>query len=132
MKAKVTTQHNRGAATIFKNPFLESLTKTSLKQNIIVYGLVVLLLIYNAIYLKEISVFTFIGLFIFTSFFWTYAEYILDRFVFHWMNENSNAQRFKYLWRHRSLHHYKHPDKAFGVSNTFWDSVFGTMPPKKS
>ena len=76
MKPKVTTEHNRGAATIFKNPFLESLTKTSLRQNIIVYGIVVLLLIYNALFIQNIPFLTFLGLFAFALFFWTFAEYI--------------------------------------------------------
>ena len=210
MEVKVTTKHNRGSATIFQNPFLDSLTKTTLKQNIIVYGLVVLWLIYNAIFIKNISVTIFSGLFAFALFFWTFAEYMLHRYVFHWINENKYVQRFhfimhgshhlyprdterllmppvpglimasllfgifyvffsligyaeltwaffpgfflgylmysflhrathvvkppkgfKNLWRHHSLHHYKYPEKAFGVSNTFWDKVFGTMPPKK-
>jgi len=209
MNPKVTTEHNRGNATIFKNPFLESLTKTSLRSNIILYGLVVILLIYNALYIKEIPLTEFIGLFTFALFFWTFAEYILHRFVFHWINENKFVQRFhfimhgshhlypkdterllmppvpgilmasvlfsffyvifsiagysvntwaffpgfflgyllysflhrathvvkppkrfKFLWKHHSLHHYKYPNKAFGVSNTLWDHVFGTMPPK--
>lgn len=211
MEPKVTTQHHRGSATIFKNPFLESLTKTSLRQNIIVYGLVVLLLIYNGIFIQNISVLTFTGLFVFALFFWTFAEYMLHRYLFHWISENKFVQRFhfimhgshhlyprdterllmppvpglimasllfaifyaifsiigqpvytwgffpgfflgyllysflhrathvvkppkrfKFLWKHHSLHHYKYPDKAFGVSNTLWDHVFGTMPPKKS
>lgn len=36
----------------------------------------------------------------------------------------------KPLWDHHTLHHYKCPDKAFGVSSRFWDYVFGSMPPK--
>lgn len=211
MEPKVTTEHHRGSATIFKNPFLESLTKTSLKQNIIVYGLVVLILIYNGIAIQNIPVLTFSGLFVFALFFWTFAEYMLHRYLFHWISENKLVQRFhfimhgshhlyprdterllmppvpglimasllfsifyvifsilgqpvytwgffpgfflgyllysflhrathvvkppkrfKFLWKHHSLHHYKYPDKAFGVSNTLWDHVFGTMPPKKS
>lgn len=36
------------------------------------------------------------------------------------------------LWTHHLLHHYQYPDKAFGVSNRFWDRIFGTMPPKKN
>lgn len=210
MEPKVTTEHHRGSATIFKNPFLESLTKTSLRQNIIVYGLVVLLLIYNGIFIQNIPVLTFAGLFVFALFFWTFAEYMLHRYLFHWISENKFVQRFhfimhgshhlyprdterllmppvpglimasilfvifyavfsilgqpvytwgffpgfflgyllysflhrathvvkppkrfKFLWKHHSLHHYKYPDKAFGVSNTLWDHVFGTMPPKK-
>jgi sterol desaturase/sphingolipid hydroxylase (fatty acid hydroxylase superfamily) len=39
---------------------------------------------------------------------------------------------FKFLWRHHALHHHKYPDKAFGVSSTFWDHVFHTMPPEYS
>jgi len=211
MNQKVTTEHNKGNATIFKNSFLESLTKTTLISNIIVYGTVVILLIYNALYIEKIEFTTFISLFTFALFFWTFAEYILHRFVFHWINENKFVQRFhfimhgshhlypkdterllmppvpgllmatmlfaffyviftligypnytwgffpgfflgyllysflhrathvvkppkqfKFLWKHHSLHHYKYPNKAFGVSNTLWDHVFGTMPPKKS
>lgn len=36
----------------------------------------------------------------------------------------------KPLWRHHALHHYKYPDKAFGVTTTLWDYIFGTMPPR--
>jgi len=32
------------------------------------------------------------------------------------------------IWRHHNLHHYRCPDRAFGVSSPFWDLVFGTMP----
>ncbi|MEA4906779.1 MAG: fatty acid hydroxylase [Chloroflexi bacterium] len=35
---------------------------------------------------------------------------------------------FKYLKRHHMLHHYKTPNQRFGVSTTFWDSVYGTLP----
>jgi sterol desaturase/sphingolipid hydroxylase (fatty acid hydroxylase superfamily) len=211
MKPEVTTEHNKGNATIFKNPFLESLTKTTLRSNIIIYGAVVILLIYNALYIKNIPLPTFLALFVFSIFFWTFAEYILHRFLFHWITDSPAVQRFhfimhgshhlypkdterllmppvpgiimasilfgifyvifsiigyplytwgffpgfflgyllysfvhrathvvkppkrfKFLWKHHSLHHYKYPDKAFGVSNTLWDHVFGTMPPKNS
>lgn len=37
----------------------------------------------------------------------------------------------KTQYRHHALHHYKYPDKAFGVSTTIWDRFFGTMPPEK-
>jgi sterol desaturase/sphingolipid hydroxylase (fatty acid hydroxylase superfamily) len=33
-------------------------------------------------------------------------------------------------YKHHSLHHYKYPEKAFGISTTFWDRVFRTMPPE--
>ena len=209
MRLKVTTEHHSGHAQIFENPFLESLTKTTLKQNVIVYGSVVAALIYVALAVKHIPFLTFLGIFIFAILFWTFAEYILHRFLFHWITDNKYVKRFhfimhgnhhlyprdeprilmppvpgiimasalfgifyllfsiigypvytwaffpgfflgyvlysfvhrathvnrppkrfKYLWKHHNIHHYKYPDKAFGVSTVFWDRVFGTMPPE--
>jgi len=40
------------------------------------------------------------------------------------------APPFKFLkplWRNHHLHHYKDEHLGFGVSNTFWDKIFGTM-----
>lgn len=36
----------------------------------------------------------------------------------------------KTQYRHHALHHYKYPEKAFGVSVRWWDRFFGTMPPE--
>lgn len=37
----------------------------------------------------------------------------------------------KALWRNHHLHHYKAPDKGFGVSSVIWDVVFRTVPKKE-
>lgn len=37
----------------------------------------------------------------------------------------------KALWRNHHLHHYKCPDKGFGVSSVLWDVVFRTVPKKE-
>ena len=37
----------------------------------------------------------------------------------------------KALWRNHHLHHYKDPEKGFGVSNTLWDHIFRTIPEKE-
>jgi len=34
----------------------------------------------------------------------------------------------KSLWRYHTMHHYKNPDKGYGVSSIFWDVIFGTTP----
>ena len=201
--------HKEGSARIFKSDFLEHLTKTNPIQNLIVYGIVLILLTYVALFVKHIPVLTFAVTFFVAIFFWTFAEYILHRYLFHFVNENEYVQRFHFimhgshhqypkdegrllmppvpgiilasllfmvfyglfaivgfqtltwaffpgfflgylmysfvhrathiykppkgletLWTHHSLHHYKYPNKCFGVSNTIWDHVFGTMPPK--
>lgn len=36
----------------------------------------------------------------------------------------------KALWRNHHLHHYKSPDKGFGVSSVLWDVLFHTVPSK--
>ncbi len=35
------------------------------------------------------------------------------------------------LWHHHHLHHHLRQDRAYGVTSTLWDRVFGTMPPDK-
>jgi len=209
--ATVRTDYiKKGKATLFTNPFLEKMTKTNPIQNIIVYGLVIAALIYVALAVKGLSLLTFLALFLCAILFWTFAEYMLHRFLFHWVTEHPLSKRFHFvmhgahheypkdeerllmppvpgllmaavlfllfymlfaligystftwaffpgfflgylmysfvhrathvykppaflqpLWTHHSLHHYKYPKKAFGVSNRFWDRVFGTMPPRK-
>jgi 4-hydroxysphinganine ceramide fatty acyl 2-hydroxylase len=37
----------------------------------------------------------------------------------------------KGLWRNHHLHHYKYPEKGFGVSSIIWDHVFRTVPKKE-
>ena len=56
MAQKVTTEFRKGQARIFQNPFLESLTKTNLTQNIVVYGLTIASISAYAIIEKEISI----------------------------------------------------------------------------
>jgi dihydroceramide fatty acyl 2-hydroxylase len=36
---------------------------------------------------------------------------------------------FKFLKRYHLQHHYKTPDRRFGVSSPLWDVLFGTKPP---
>ncbi len=55
-----------------------------------------------------------------------YMFYSLIHYAIHHINP---PKRFKNLWLHHNLHHYRHPDKAFGVSSMFWDRIFRTMPP---
>jgi len=57
-----------------------------------------------------------------------YLLYALMHYFIHTIR--TPPKPLKQLWRHHHLHHYKYPDYAYGVSNTLWDHVFGTMPPK--
>jgi len=55
-----------------------------------------------------------------------YAGYLLVHYIVHIYMIPKNS--FKILWIHHGIHHYKRPDKAFGVSSPLWDHIFRTMP----
>lgn len=54
--------------------------------------------------------------------------YLLYSFMHYSMHTRKAPRGFEKLWHHHIMHHYKTPDKAYGVSSRFWDRVFNTMP----
>lgn len=64
----------------------------------------------------------------FSGFFFGYLAYVSMHYAIHAF---APPKALKALWRNHHLHHYKYPDKGFGVSSTFWDKVFGTVPENK-
>ena len=57
-----------------------------------------------------------------------YASYLGVHYMVHAFQPPKNV--FKILWVHHAKHHYKEPERAFGVSSPFWDQIFRTMPKK--
>jgi 4-hydroxysphinganine ceramide fatty acyl 2-hydroxylase len=56
-----------------------------------------------------------------------YLAYSLIHYSIHRrVHKNKLLQK---IWVHHAAHHYKFPEKAYGVSSPFWDIIFGTMPP---
>ncbi|MFD2696474.1 sterol desaturase family protein [Mesonia sediminis] len=73
----------------------------------------------------------FLGEFVFgflAGFLMGYAAYLAVHYSVHAFKVPNNF--LKVLWHHHSIHHYREPDRAFGVSSTLWDHIFGTMPRK--
>lgn len=207
---KEGTYNPKGKARIFESPVLEAMTKTSPAISILVYGPCIAGLLYISIAVMGNSVGTTLAWFFFAIFFWTFAEYVLHRYLFHWFTEAKWTQRFHFIvhgnhheypndeerllmppvpglilasvlfsffylifwifgapqytwaffpgfflgylmysfvhysihkfkapkflkkvWVHHNIHHYQHPERAFGVSSYFWDIIFGTMPPSE-
>lgn len=58
--------------------------------------------------------------------------YLMYSYIHYTIHTKPSSPLLHKLWSHHAKHHYKYPDKAYGVSSPFWDMVFGTMPPKKS
>lgn len=205
MRTTLKVPNRARPAKIFRNPFLEVFTRTSLVITMIFYpivvaGLIVLGLNYSFYPISRMALWCGTGLL-----FWSLFEYIMHRFLFHISDHVRGTERFQYVmhgvhhhhprdeervfmppvpgllitagllginflimghlawfftagmvagyllyawihynvhlkpphrifrlwWRHHALHHFKYPDRAFGVSSPFWDIVFRTMPPKE-
>ena len=194
--------YNKGQAQLFKNNYLEYLTKT---HPLVIWGLYLPILILLPIYAFNYIGFSGLNIFLLFLggiFFWSLFEYLMHRFVFHYVAHTDRGKRINYvlhgnhheyprdkerlfmpaapcliisstlffffwlvldkiifaffpglilgyliygsmhyaihawnppfkwmkgLWRNHHLHHYKRDHKAFGVSSTLWDHVFGTM-----
>jgi 4-hydroxysphinganine ceramide fatty acyl 2-hydroxylase len=55
-----------------------------------------------------------------------YALYLFVHYAVHAYAPHKNF--LKQLWIHHSIHHYKDPNVAYGVSSPLWDYILGTMP----
>jgi len=196
---------NKGQARLFRNDYMEMMTKT---HPIVIYSLyfpIIIFLLYYGTAYRGISAGTEAMLFISGVLFWTFFEYLMHRYLFHMFVESERARKFVYtmhgvhheyprdkerlfmppvpslivssiiylimhflmgwkalsffpgflfgyiaygsmhfaihayappkflkaLWRNHHLHHYKAPERGFGVSSVLWDIVFRTVPKKE-
>lgn len=97
--------HNKGQAKLFKNHYLEVLTKT---HPLVIWGIYLPVIVYF-LYLSSARLdFSFdrIALiFLGGMFFWTLFEYIMHRFVFHWTAGSRRAKKIVYVL-HGNHHHF--------------------------
>lgn len=97
--------HNKGQARLFGNPFLEMLTKT---HPLVVWGMYLPVIIGFPYYAASTLGFSGIRtglLFVAGAFFWTFFEYLMHRFAFHWIAESERTRKFIYIM-HGNHHHY--------------------------
>ncbi|MBI1782539.1 MAG: sterol desaturase family protein [Sphingobacteriales bacterium] len=97
--------HNTGQAQLFRNKYLEMLTKSHPLVIWTMYLPVIIYLLYysnNTLLYSDTKVLlTFLG----GILFWTFFEYIAHRYVFHWVSEKPRIQKFAYIL-HGNHHHY--------------------------
>lgn len=89
--------HNKGQAQIFQNRYLEYLTKT---HPLVIWGLylpVIILLPYYAADTLGFSGWKITLLFLMGIFFWTFFEYLMHRYVFHYVSDNPRIMRITYV-----------------------------------
>ncbi len=196
---------NKGQARLFRNDYMERMTKTHPMVIYSMYLPAILFMIYYGISYKALPVGKVVLLFLGGILFWSLFEYIMHRFLFHMVAHSPRAERLVYtmhgvhheyprdkerlfmppvpsiliasllfsltyllmgwnvlgffpgfllgylvygsmhyaihafvpprflkaLWRNHHLHHYKTPDKGFGVSSVLWDVILRTVPERK-
>ncbi len=196
---------NKGQARLFRNDYMEMMTKTHPVVVYTMYFPVIAFMLYYGAAHKAIAPWTEFLLFLSGTLVWTLFEYIMHRYLFHIYVESPRAKKIVYtmhgvhheyprdkerlfmppvpslilaviivsimyfmmgwkalsffpgflfgyicygsmhyaihafappkfmkaLWRNHHLHHYKAPEKGFGVSSVLWDVVFGTVPKKE-
>ena len=69
--------------SMFKNPFLDKLSRIHWSVPLYLYVPVVLFFLYRAIFVVSLGILPIIGCFIGGVMIWTFTQYILHRFVFH-------------------------------------------------
>ncbi len=89
--------HNKGQAQLFRNQYLEYLTKT---HPLVIWGMYLPVIIYLPYYSNSrfgFAAWLIILVFLLGVFFWTFFEYIMHRFVFHLSSESHRAQKLSYV-----------------------------------
>ncbi|AXY76449.1 fatty acid hydroxylase [Paraflavitalea soli] len=97
--------HNKGQAQLFRNRYLEMLTKTHPLVIWCMYLPVVAGLPWYAATRWHFTGWAITLLFIAGMFFWTFFEYMMHRYIFHMIAESPRAQKVIYIL-HGNHHHF--------------------------
>lgn len=103
MKKKYVS-NSQESVRMFKNDLLEVLSKVHFTVPIFLFMPVILFCTYKALFDVNMPVLTYFELFILGIFIWTFVEYIMHRFVFHYAPPDKPwAQRMHFIFH--GVHH---------------------------
>jgi 4-hydroxysphinganine ceramide fatty acyl 2-hydroxylase len=96
--------NSQESVRMFKSDLLESLSKVHFTVPIFIFVPVILYCTYRALFQTPIGIVTYFELFILGLFIWTFVEYIMHRFVFHYMPPDKPwAMRMHFIFH--GVHH---------------------------
>ena len=95
--------NSRESVRMFKNGFIESLSKVHYSVPMIVWIPVVLYCCYHALWIVQATGFEFAVSVGGGLLFWTLAEYILHRFIFHYQPSSAWGQKLHFIFH--GVHH---------------------------
>lgn len=88
---------------MFKNDFLESLSRVHPSVPLIIFVPIILFMLYLSVITYQIPALSIIGLIIFGLFIWTITEYALHRFIFHWELKSKLGAKIHFIFH--GVHH---------------------------
>ncbi|MBK9957265.1 MAG: sterol desaturase family protein [Chitinophagaceae bacterium] len=97
--------HNKGQAKLFQNQYLEYLTKT---HPLVIWGIYLPIIAYMLFFSHtqfQLSVMRICATFLSGIFFWSFFEYIMHRWIFHFASENKKVKKVVYII-HGNHHEY--------------------------
>ncbi|HKR04184.1 MAG TPA: sterol desaturase family protein [Bacteroidia bacterium] len=88
---------------MFENSSLEKLTRVHFTVPLFLYVPVILFCLYKSIFVFELSFLAIIGFIVLGLFVWTFTEYVLHRFVFHWEIPGEMGKKIHFIFH--GVHH---------------------------
>ncbi|MDB5156384.1 MAG: Fatty acid hydroxylase family protein [Mucilaginibacter sp.] len=101
--AKNFISNSQESTRMFKNDLLETLSKVHYLVPVFIFVPVILVSTYLALFVKEIGVLAYFEFFFIGLFVWTFVEYIMHRFVFHYVPKNKIGLRLHFIFH--GVHH---------------------------
>ena len=95
--------NSQESVRMFKSDLLEGLSKVHFTIPLFIFVPVILFFTYKALFQTPIGFFTFLELFVFGLFVWTFVEYVMHRFLFHYMPDKPWALRLHFIFH--GVHH---------------------------
>lgn len=88
---------------MFKNDFLESLSKVHFSVPLILYIPVIIYFVYRSFFIVEMNWLSFVGYYLLGIGIWSIAEYVLHRFIFHFVPKSKWGLRLHFVFH--GVHH---------------------------
>jgi 4-hydroxysphinganine ceramide fatty acyl 2-hydroxylase len=101
--AKNFISNSEESTRMFKSDLLEALSKVHFLVPVFIFVPVILVSTYLALFVKQIGIIAYIEYFIIGLFVWTFVEYIMHRFVFHYVPKNKFGLRLHFIFH--GVHH---------------------------
>lgn len=101
--AKNFISNSQESTRMFKSDFLEALSKVHYLVPVYIFVPVILASTYMAFFVKHIGALVYIEYFFIGLFVWTFTEYIMHRFVFHYVPKNKIGLRLHFIFH--GVHH---------------------------